>query len=251
MDPGVSILIVDDSTAALEIFTEQFLEKGFHKAMGAVSGKEIKSLLKEKRPDVILLNAGIRGEDYIKILKDVRSVDRLIPVMLLIDGEGKEIVENALKSGASSCIINTAAVSDIADNIKTMLDKQASVKTESRPGILIIDDSKDVSNVARGILESDGYECLVINEARKAVDAVKRYKPKLIFLDIIMPDIDGIELLQEIKKIDSGIKVVMVSGVVDNEICIEAVKKGASGYITKPFSPEQLKTTVVSALIEK
>jgi two-component system, NtrC family, response regulator HydG len=65
-----------------------------------------------------------------------------------------------------------------------------------------------------------------------------------------MPGIDGMELLGEIKKAYPSIRVIMMSGISDHDICINAIKNGASGYITKPFSLQQLKVTLVTTLFE-
>ena len=104
--------------------------------------------------------------------------------------------------------------------------------------------------MVEGFLKPQGYKCISMNDPKKAIAKIKSQSPKLVFLDIVMPGMDGIETLERIKSIDKRIKVIMVTGVSDKDICIDAMKKGASGYITKPFSLQQLQVTLTTTLFK-
>jgi len=104
--------------------------------------------------------------------------------------------------------------------------------------ILIVDDSPVMRKVLRDTLEGAGY--VNLSEATNGRDAMDLYateKPDLIFLDIIMPDISGMDVLREIGK---GAKVVVVSAVGQNAMIDTAKKLGALDYIIKPFDQEQV-----------
>jgi DNA-binding NtrC family response regulator len=250
MASGQSILIIDDDPSILNLFTEIFLKEGFHRAMGLLSGKESLNIIQEKNPDIILLDVDIKDEDSLDILHNIKMVKKDIPVIMLADKNNKEIAEKALSYGASSYVIKSNPIEEIVGNVRTELDKHLFLKPkEDTAGILIVDDDKEISDMVEHFLKSNKYNCCAVHDAKGAIQAVKSRKPKLVLLDIVMPDIDGIELLQQIKSIDKNIKVIMMSGVADKDVAMGAISKGAAGYITKPFSLQQLKVTVLTTLL--
>lgn len=89
-----------------------------------------------------------------------------------------------------------------------------------------------------------GYEVFIANDGKQAVFIAKEERPDIILLDVKMSGLSGIEILQEIKKIDKNIKVVMMSAVNEQVVIDLAIKYGAVDYITKPFSLEQLERDI-------
>lgn len=110
--------------------------------------------------------------------------------------------------------------------------------------ILVVDDEEEICNFLEEFLGQKQYEVFVATEAEKALELVKEKRPNLVFLDIRMPQKDGITLLQEIKTIDRAIGVVMVSALRDEQLAKRAIELGAEGYITKPIDLDYLETHV-------
>lgn len=107
--------------------------------------------------------------------------------------------------------------------------------------IMIVDDAVFIRKVLKGIFVELGHE--VIAEASNGKDALsllERVKPEVITLDITLPDMSGIEILREIKKISPQTQVVMISAVSGQESVVEALREGATDYITKPFTKEKV-----------
>ncbi|ADQ45710.1 response regulator receiver protein [Caldicellulosiruptor kronotskyensis 2002] len=107
--------------------------------------------------------------------------------------------------------------------------------------ILIVDDAVFIRKVLRGILQELGEE--VVGEAssgNEALRMVKEYRPDVVTLDITLPDMSGLELLKKIKEISSSTQVVMITAISNHEVVKEAMKVGATNYITKPFSREKV-----------
>ena len=251
MDFKKSILIIDDDTETLKLFTEVFLTQGFNKAMGMISGEDIKTIIKEKNPSVILLDVNITGENSLVILKEIKEASPLLPVIMIANQKEKKLAERALEFGACSYIIKSSAISDIVKDVKGRLDNYFGSEEKGKLSILVVDDDKEIAEMARLFLAAGGYNCVVANDARKALSMIRAKSPDLVFSDIVMPEMDGIELLEQIKRISKKIKVVMMSSVTDKEVCQEAIEKGASGYITKPFSVQQLGVTAMTTLLER
>ena len=115
----------------------------------------------------------------------------------------------------------------------------------SSPKILIVDDNDLMRTLLRGILRSEDYP--TVTEARNgivALDAIAKDKPDIVFLDVIMPEMDGIETLQNIKEHYPDIAVIMITGNPSKENVEESIQSGASGFIVKPFNSAKVLNTL-------
>ncbi len=107
--------------------------------------------------------------------------------------------------------------------------------------ILIVDDSRTSRKILRTILEGAGHE--VIGEAVDGVDGVNKFQelsPEITTLDITMPNMDGLEALKEIKKMNASAKIIMVTAAGQQSKMVEAIKNGASEFVTKPFEADEI-----------
>lgn len=120
---------------------------------------------------------------------------------------------------------------------------------EKNINLIIIDDNEMTREVLRVTLRSDGYQ--VVGEAadgESGLEMVRRLKPDVVFLDVIMPRISGLEVLKQIKQIMPKAVVLMVTGNSDRPTVQAALQNGASGFILKPFNTATVLNTVETAL---
>ena len=113
--------------------------------------------------------------------------------------------------------------------------------------ILITDDSEFIRTIMKSMLAEAGYKDVI--EAKDGKDAISKYKaekPDLVLLDIIMPDMDGVQFLEQIQPVSS--KICMVSAVGQKDMIDRAKSLGAVDYITKPFEKEKVIETVKKLL---
>ena len=116
-------------------------------------------------------------------------------------------------------------------------------------GILIVDDASFMRMMIKDILTKNGFE--VVGEAENGVKAVEKYKeldPELVIMDITMPEMDGIQAVKEIKKINGEARVVMCSAMGQQAMVIEAIQAGAKDFIVKPFQADRVVEAVKKAL---
>jgi len=107
--------------------------------------------------------------------------------------------------------------------------------------ILIVDDAAFMRMMIRDILTKNGYEvCGEANDGAQAIEKYKELKPDLITMDITMPEMDGIQALKEIKKIEPGAKVIMCSAMGQQAMVIDAIQAGAKDFIVKPFQADRV-----------
>ena len=101
--------------------------------------------------------------------------------------------------------------------------------------ILIVDDDFSVREILLQKLQDEGYNCQVADCAEKALERLQGYSPDVVITDVKMPGMSGIELLQDIKKIDANIGVIIITAYADIESVITALAAGANDYVIKPF----------------
>ncbi|OGK94687.1 MAG: hypothetical protein A2W08_15860 [Candidatus Rokubacteria bacterium RBG_16_73_20] len=109
----------------------------------------------------------------------------------------------------------------------------------ARPVILVVDDDPGVRDAFRLILE-DHYEVLDAPDGPQALEVLRAAQVDLVLLDIRLPEMDGIEVLERIKAIDEGLEVILVTAVKTVRTAVAAMKLGAFDYLTKPFEEDEL-----------
>ena len=116
--------------------------------------------------------------------------------------------------------------------------------------ILIVEDEDDIRAMIGGILEDDGYEVRLTATSAEAINSLKSRKPSLMILDVWLKGstMDGIELLDSIKKSHPNMPVIIISGHGTVETAVSAIRKGAYDYIVKPFKADKLLVTCKRAL---
>ncbi len=124
------------------------------------------------------------------------------------------------------------------------------VKTKHGETILVVDDEDRVRESIREILSDEGYRVVEAAGGGGVLEQIRSERPRLVLLDIWMPDVDGIGLLKEIKKAEPGLNVIMISGHGNIHTAVTATKLGAFDFIEKPLSLEGLLLTVRRALGE-
>ena len=114
--------------------------------------------------------------------------------------------------------------------------------------ILIVDDEPAIQSALRGVLEDEGYRVMAVGSGAEAVAVVADEEPDVVFLDIWMPGLDGLETLAQLKRVRPEIAVVMISGHATIETAVKATRLGAYDFIEKPLSLDKTLVTVTRAL---
>lgn len=121
----------------------------------------------------------------------------------------------------------------------------------SRKSVLIVDDEEGIRESLAGILEDEGYEVLAVPSGEEALTTAKEHIPDLVFLDVWLPEMDGIETLSRLREIDVSIPVIMISGHGNIELAVKATRLGAYDFLEKPLSLEKVLIAAQRALERK
>ncbi len=117
--------------------------------------------------------------------------------------------------------------------------------------VLVIDDDEDICLYLKEFLTREGFRVTTVTKALDALPEIKEGRHQVVLLDVRMPDVDGVELLQEIRTIDSDICVIVMTAYPSVESAVDTMKADAFDYLRKPFELEQLRQVVQRAVREK
>ena len=112
------------------------------------------------------------------------------------------------------------------------------------PKILVVDDAAFMRLRTAQVLADAGYETLEARDGRDAITVYMRERPDAVLMDITMPEMDGVDALERIRRQDPNARVAMVSAIGQETMVVRALRLGALDYIVKPYRPERVLATV-------
>ena len=116
------------------------------------------------------------------------------------------------------------------------------------PKILVVDDEQGIRAALGQLLEYEGYDVRTAKNAHDGLAEVEKWRPELVFMDVKMAGMDGIEALRRVKQIDSGVIVVMISGHATIQTAVEATQLGAYDILEKPLDTDRILVLLRNAL---
>ncbi len=117
--------------------------------------------------------------------------------------------------------------------------------------VLVIDDDEDICLYLKEFLTREGYRVTTISKPLDALPEIREGRHQIVLLDVRMPEVDGVELLREIRAIDSDVCVIIMTAYPSVESAVDTMKSDAFDYLRKPFELEQLRTVIQRAVREK
>lgn len=246
----IKLLVVDDEAGICEIIKKTFTYIGFT-VFTATKAQKALEIVKKERPKIIFLDIIMEDMSGMELLKKVKEIDKAIIAIMVTMKKDKETKEEAKRLGADEFIEKPFSRNYLRDivvkKIQDLLDKGGHMQ-KSR--ILIVDDEKETRDTLRDFIslrfEADIDEA---SEGAAAIEKVKKDQPDVILLDIKMPGISGIDVIDEIKKLSPGSKTMVISAWKSAEVASKAVKAGAVDYLEKPLSlsilEEKLRTLLI------
>ena len=125
-------------------------------------------------------------------------------------------------------------------DLEMFVDRSGPSGKSTGPLVLVVDDDPRLREYMRVNLEIEGYTVREAESAELALDAIADQAPDLVLLDVVMPGVDGWQLLQKLQERHGSIPVIMFSGKIDERSAAEAEERGARGFVGKPFDPQEL-----------
>jgi len=172
------------------------------------------------------------GFDLLKFLKSDIGL-RAIPLIMCSATGDEKLVNKSIEMGASDFIIKPVDQEKLMPKIDKLLEN-------SRGKILIVDDEQVVLNLLVKVLQREGYDTVTATSGDEALGLLESTRIKGVISDIMMPGMNGIELLKSIKQRNRALPVLLITGYAGKFSMNDAMMAGADGYIAKPFKNVQI-----------
>ena len=114
--------------------------------------------------------------------------------------------------------------------------------------ILVVDDEESIRDLLRLVLTGEGYSVVTANDGEEAIEHLEAQRFNLVITDLVMPKVNGIEVLRAAKRLDPNYPVIVITGYPSVETVTELVRLGAGDYLTKPFNVDVVIVTVAKLL---
>lgn len=208
---------------------------------------ELKEMLGSLAPDAILIDAGFQAEleplgEFVKRIRQ-RNVGRL-PLIAFTQSDELAVRVRFMRSGADHLISANLSAADAAQKVLECLGDDSGQPFK----VMIVEDDRSQALFAESVLRKAGMEPLSIIDPLDTLEALERFKPDLVLMDLYMPNIDGMELTSIIREREEfiSIPIVFLSGEQDSEKHFEALSAGGDDFLSKPIRPKHLISAVTN-----
>ncbi|MBL7130560.1 MAG: response regulator [Candidatus Omnitrophica bacterium] len=218
---------------------------------------EIIEMLNKEKLDCIIIDIDTQDFKREPILKEIRKNDNRVKVIGLISGSIEETMgEEPLVDNRIHLLKKDADTTKLVQSILEILKEKQAEKELKREevlqlqftgNILIVDDEEEAICLVSGFLHRKGYVADIALSGEEALLKFKTNRPKVVILDILMPGMDGLLVLKQIKELDSSVLVIITSAIQDDKVIKETKELGAAAYLIKPFSLEKLEGLILSS----
>lgn len=239
-ESGIKILCIDDDPDALQILRSYLVPEGYAVTV-ALSGDEGIKLAKEIKPSLITLDIMMPQKDGWQVLRELKrdALTKNIPVIIHSMIDNKPL---AMSLGAVDVMPKPV-------DSKAFLQRvQSAVKTSDQ-FVLVVDDSKDYANALKRQLEDEGYRTAVAHNGAEALEVLKKSVPALIFLDIVMPGMDGFQVVRRLQTNEAWKKIPVI--IMSGKELTNQERDMLQDYIKDVLNKEEFSKEALSSTIKR
>jgi two-component system, cell cycle response regulator len=249
------ILVVDDNPTNLKLVSDVLECEGYD-ILKAVDAEEAQRVIEQHRPELVLIDIALPGMDGLTLTRKLKAAEKtkdlVIVALTAFAMKGDE--QKARDAGCNGYItkpIDTRALPGLVAGYLPRLEPKA---TQPTLKILVIEDTPSDLKLAQIVLSSAGHDVTRAEAAEQALQAVKKNKPQIILLDLLLPGIDGLALARTLKADPEtrDIHIVAVTSFPENFSKAEVLAAGCDSYLVKPINtrrlPRQLEEVITAAL---
>ena len=250
----MQVLIVDDNASMRTLLTALLGGQGYEVVGALEDGNAVMDAVRRHRPRIVCLDYQLPGRNGLEILKDINAEFPDIDVLFITASEDSTIEQRAADAGAAGFLRKPFGQKQVLDELRQVTETRGQVdraektapaanskRTPPKAGkrdAIIVDDNSSIRVLLKGVLSELGLNIVAqAANGEEAIRAVTTYQPDILFLDVNMPILSGLEALPRIREVSPETAVVMVTGDTSRELVQQAAGLGARGYIVKPVRP--------------
>ncbi|MCU0580414.1 MAG: response regulator [Desulfobacterota bacterium] len=278
MSSAPKILIVDDEPTNVKLVTAQLSPAGYE-TQGVYSGEEALELIPRWTPDLVLLDIMMPGIDGYEVVRRLKKDDRYrdIPVILITALDGLSDKVTGLEAGADEFLNKPVNAAELMARVKSLIrlkQTQDQLKQQKalpevegfwdRPGggtesplglptVLLVEDDEKDARLIQGYLLGEPYVVKRITGGEEAISRARQEKIDVVLLDILLPDLDGLKVCQQLKAREEtrNIQVLLMTALQELEVKVKGIDLGADDYLVKPVNIHELRVRLKSLIRKK
>ncbi len=231
---GKSNVLVVDDLRNIRLTLGGILEDEGHNVVTVEDGYQAIEAVKKTHFDAIFMDIKMPGINGVQTFREVKKVDPKATVIMMTAYSVEDSVKEALEEGAYAVIYKPFDIERVIAIIEELLHEKIL--------ILVVDDQFTDRETLKTILEDKEYRVAMASDGAETIRMVKERHYDIIFLDVKLPGMNGVETFEQVKKIDPEATVIMMTGYSVEDLLKEAVSAGAYTCLYKPFNMEKVVT---------
>lgn len=222
------VLVVDDNIDVLDTIADVLEAKGFH-VVAAESGFKAIDQVKKANFDVILLDTIMPGINGVRTFREIKKINPRTKVIMMTGYSVDDLVQEAIEEGVLKVIYKPLNLEELTKLIESI---------EAGLVILVVDDDLEFCQSMKDVLEDKGYEVAIAGEGCQAVKMAKQTQYDILFIDMKLPTINGLETYLAIRELNPKAVAIMMTAYREEttELVQEAIAKSAITCLYKPFN---------------
>lgn len=243
MPERLRILVVDDDAGMAETLGDILEAKGYEAEI-ASGGLQALALVQARQHDVIFLDIKMPQMNGVEVLRQVRVISPGTLVVMMTAYALPELMAEAERLGALAILAKPLPL----DRVVQFLEELKSAKP-----VLIVEEDADLANSLEGVLRANGYPAACAKGAMGAMEAMRRFRPDVILLDLKVLFSDGHEVLRAIRQFDSSSVILLMTGegMELKSLLDQSLQEGARLCLQKPFQPTEVLQHVAGVRVER
>jgi two-component system response regulator HydG len=229
-----NVLVVDD-LKSIRLTLGGILEDEGYNVVMAENGYQAIEAAKQTPFDLVFMDIKMPGINGVQTFREIKKINPQAMVIMMTAYSVEDLIREALEEGAYAVVYKPFDIEKIVSIIESALQKTL---------ILVVDDSFTDREALKSILEERGYSVVTAATGGEALTRVKEKRFDIIFLDVKLPDIDGVEFFDQVKAIDPEVAVIMMTGYSETELMQRVVSHGAYTCVYKPFNVDRVVSLV-------
>ena len=231
-----SVLVVDD-LRSIRLTLGRILEDKGYNVVTAEDGYQAIEAVGKTHFDIVFMDIKMPGINGVQTFREVKKIDPEAAVIMMTAFSVEDLVKEALEEGAYAIIYKPFDIDSLIALIEKLL--------RGRILILVVDDQFKDREMLRVKLEEKGYRVATARDGAEAIEMVKSKHYDIIFLEVSLPDMNGVETFERVKEINPEATVIMMTGCTEEDLLKRVISQDAYTCIYKPFDMEK-----VIALVE-